>query len=110
MCLSLEWVVCCLPQCTPCSAPCTCISLSLQVAKRELALECNYTYEGAAQQRFRDLVAADSQLNSVFYVPKVYGDLCSRQVLTTEWVNGVAIDKVGRVVVVVVPAIADWAG
>lgn len=30
----------------------------------------------------------------VFYVPEVIPELSSKQVLTTEWVNGVAIDKV----------------
>lgn len=44
-----------------------------QVAKRELALECNYTYEAAAQQRFRDLVAGDEELAKLFYVPQVGG-------------------------------------
>lgn len=65
------------------------------MAKRELALECNYTYEAAAQQRFRQLVASDPALTHVFYVPEVIPELSSRQVLTTEWVNGVTIDKVG---------------
>jgi predicted unusual protein kinase regulating ubiquinone biosynthesis (AarF/ABC1/UbiB family) len=37
----------------------------LQVAKRELALECNYTYEAAAQVRFRELVNQDEQLSEV---------------------------------------------
>lgn len=113
-----------------------------QVAKRELALECNYSYEAAAQGRFRELVAGDPQLAQLFYVPQVgswgwhdtaaagqdvqpynnrgapsytlhampcvcapvvclratpqvYPELCSRQILTTEWVNGITIDKVG---------------
>jgi len=72
----------------------TCCCILLQVAKRELALECNYTYEAAAQQRFRQLVAADAELSRVFYVPEVIPELSSQQVLTTEWVNGVTIDKV----------------
>jgi aarF domain-containing kinase len=66
----------------------------MQVAKRELALECNYTYEAAAQQRFKQLVADDAELSRVFYVPEVIPELSSQQVLTTEWVNGVTIDKV----------------
>eukprot|EP00879_Flechtneria_rotunda_P006145 GHRR01006461.1.p1 GENE.GHRR01006461.1~~GHRR01006461.1.p1 ORF type:complete len:813 (+),score=305.37 GHRR01006461.1:22-2460(+) len=67
---------------------------AVKVAKRELALECDYTYEAAAQARFRQLVASDEDLRRVFYVPEIISDLCSRQVLTTEWVNGVAVDKV----------------
>ncbi|WIA21609.1 hypothetical protein OEZ85_000793 [Tetradesmus obliquus] len=72
------------------------VESAVKVAKRELALECNYTYEAAAQQRFRQLVAADAELSRVFYVPEVIPELSSQQVLTTEWVNGVTIDKVAQ--------------
>eukprot|EP00882_Tetradesmus_deserticola_P024370 GHRQ01026631.1.p1 GENE.GHRQ01026631.1~~GHRQ01026631.1.p1 ORF type:complete len:190 (+),score=97.72 GHRQ01026631.1:787-1356(+) len=72
------------------------VESAVKVAKRELALECNYTYEAAAQQRFRSLVAADPELAAVFYVPDVIPELSSQQVLTTEWVNGVTIDKVAE--------------
>lgn len=72
------------------------VESAVKVAKRELALECNYTYEATAQQRFRQLVAADAELSRVFYVPEVIPELSSQQVLTTEWVNGVTIDKVAQ--------------
>lgn len=33
-----------------------------QVAKRELALECDYSWEATSQARFKQLVEADSSL------------------------------------------------
>lgn len=71
-----------------------CCARAGQVAKRELALECDYSYEAAAQARFKALVAGDPQLAGAFHVPGVIPELSSSQVLTTEWVQGVAIDKV----------------
>ncbi|KAG2498015.1 hypothetical protein HYH03_004273 [Edaphochlamys debaryana] len=67
---------------------------AVKVAKRELALECDYTYEAACQARYRDLIAADPSLAAHFHVPAVVPALSSRRVLTTEWVAGVPIDKV----------------
>lgn len=65
-----------------------------QVAKRELALECDYSYELRCQARFRDLLAADPQLAPHFHVPAVVPELSSQRILATEWVHGVPIDKV----------------
>ncbi len=65
-----------------------------QVAKRELALECDYRHELAAQARFRDLVANDPELNGVVDVPGTIPELSSPRVMTSEWVHGVPIDKV----------------
>lgn len=70
------------------------LSLS-QVAKKELALECDYTFELACQQRYRALIAADLQLSQHFHVPDVVPGLSSMRILTSEWVQGVPIDKVG---------------
>eukprot|EP00198_Chlamydomonas_reinhardtii_P013183 XP_001702520.1 ubiquinone biosynthesis protein [Chlamydomonas reinhardtii] len=67
---------------------------AVKVAKRELALECDYTYELACQQRFRRLFAADPALAPHFHVPDVVPQLSSARVLTTEWVQGVPIDRV----------------
>ena len=65
----------------------------LQVAKRELAMECDYAYEARCQSRFKELVEADPDFNSVFHVPAVVPDLCTQRILTTELVQGVHIDK-----------------
>lgn len=64
-----------------------------RVAKKELALECDYRWEAAAQRRFAALIGGDPQLAPHFNVPAVIPDLCSGAVLTTEWVPGVHIDK-----------------
>ena len=66
------------------------------VAKKELALECDYRYEMGAQERFRGLVQHDPECYGVFYVPKVYPQLCTERILVTERVHGVHIDKVAE--------------
>lgn len=65
----------------------------LQVAKRELALECDYAYEARSQAQFCALVRGDPELRDVVSVPDVIGELCTRHLLTTEWVPGAHIDK-----------------
>ena len=64
------------------------------MAKRELALECDYAYEARSQAQFRALVRGDPDLRDVVSVPDVVGELCTRHLLTTEWVPGAHIDKV----------------
>jgi len=92
------------------------VDSAVRVAKRELALECDYTHEAAAQARFKRLVERDARFLSPpplidssssslsfsspsfirggFHVPGVITELCAPQVLATEWVSGVAIDAV----------------
>ena len=65
----------------------------LQVAKRELALECDYSYEARCQKKFRELVMADTDFALHVRVPSVVPELCTPRLLTTEWVPGVHIDK-----------------
>jgi aarF domain-containing kinase len=65
----------------------------VHVARTELAWECDYKMEAENQTRYRDLVLADKQLSKHVYVPKVFSDLSSEQVLTTEFVPGVPIDR-----------------
>ncbi|KAL6779673.1 COQ8 [Auxenochlorella protothecoides x Auxenochlorella symbiontica] len=67
-----------------------------KVAKKELALECDYEYEAASQARYAALVAADPELAPLFFVPPVVPDLSSRGVLTSVWVEGVHIDRVAE--------------
>jgi aarF domain-containing kinase len=61
-----------------------------QVAKDELARECDYKLEAANQKKFRELLGDDVGL----YVPLVYDEFCSTRVLTTELVPGNDISKV----------------
>lgn len=55
-----------------------------QVAKDELARECDYRLELTNQKRFRELLKDDK----AFYVPRVYDEFCNTRVLTTELVPG----------------------
>jgi len=55
-----------------------------QVAKDELARECDYKLEATNQKRFRELLKDDE----AFYVPRVYDEFSNTRVLTTELVPG----------------------
>lgn len=70
------------------------VESAVKVAKRELAMECDYTYEARCQTRFKQLIADDPDLREVFHVPEVIPWVSSSRVLTSEWVHGVSIDKV----------------
>ena len=61
------------------------------MAKKELALECDYTYEAGAQARFRDLLRGEE---ADYYVPEVFGAHSGPRILCTEFVEGVPIDQV----------------
>jgi aarF domain-containing kinase len=65
-----------------------------RVAKKELALECDYEYELKSQQRFKQLVDSDASLRGQFSVPEVIPELSSKRVLASRLVPGVPIDKV----------------
>ncbi|KAG7673327.1 hypothetical protein Ndes2526B_g03232 [Nannochloris sp. 'desiccata'] len=69
---------------------------AVAVAKKELALECDYHYEAAAQARFAELVASDSYCAQNFRVPAVVPELSSQRVLASEWAPGIHIDKVAE--------------
>ena len=62
----------------------------VKVAREELADECDYGREAAAQERFRALVGGDPD----FEVPSVVSELSTRRVLVTTWLDGMAIDQV----------------
>jgi len=64
---------------------------AVRVAKAELALECDYRWEAAAQQRFGALLAGDP----AFLVPVVVPELCTAAVMTSELAPGVPIDVAG---------------
>lgn len=80
---------------------------SVQVAKKELALECDYSYEARSQKRFRELVMADTDFALHVRVPDVVSELCTPRLLTTEWVPGVHIDKASYVVLLAQQQVAD---
>lgn len=61
----------------------------MQVARDELAAECDYEREAACQERFRALLADDDAV----VVPAVVRELSTRRVLVTEWLEGAPIDQ-----------------
>ena len=65
----------------------------VQVAKKELKLECDYVYEARCQSKFVELIDEDPDFKDIMHVPRVIPELCSHSVLTSEWVPGVHIDK-----------------
>ena len=65
---------------------------TMDAAKEELSAECDYRSEAVNQTRFRQLLRA-SPLHPRVGVPAVVEALCTRQVLVSEWVSGVPIDR-----------------
>lgn len=57
-----------------------------------MTLECDYKSEAKNQDYFRMLVN-QSGMEDEFLVPRVYHDLSTSRVLTTELISGIAIDK-----------------
>jgi aarF domain-containing kinase len=61
----------------------------VKVAKRELAWEVDYDREAEFTVNFGEMIKSHPQ----FKVPKVYSDLSTPRVLTTEFVPGVPMDS-----------------
>jgi len=57
--------------------------------KLELAQECDYVREAECGGRMKDNLSVYRE----YYVPTVYPDLCANQVLTTEYISGLTIDR-----------------
>jgi len=65
----------------------------IDVGKEELIAECNYESELQNQLKFKDLVESDPVMSQFFEVPGVIEELSSKQVLTSQYVEGLPIDK-----------------
>ena len=65
----------------------------INVARTELAWECDYLLEAESQARYRRLIVNDPLLNKYTYVPQVYPELSSARVLTSSFIRGMSIDK-----------------
>lgn len=63
---------------------------TIRVARKELAWECDYEREADAMIRFKNLISSTKGLS----VPAVIPHLSTRQILTTEFVNGVPLSQV----------------
>ncbi|KAK5643386.1 hypothetical protein RI129_007231 [Pyrocoelia pectoralis] len=59
------------------------------VAKRELAWEVDYRREAECTKKFKTLLEPYPN----FFVPKVIDNLCSSQVFTTEYIDGIPVDQ-----------------
>lgn len=66
---------------------------AIDVARREMAWEVDYLREAKNSQQFRELLKDMPE----FYVPEVIEDLTSKQVLTTELIDGTSLDKIENV-------------
>lgn len=56
----------------------------MQVAKEELARECDYEIEAVSQKHFREFLSDTPG----FHVPRVVDELSSKKILTTELISG----------------------
>lgn len=56
--------------------------------------ECNYILEAENQLKFKQLIEKDRYTKSRFIVPSLHTELCTRRVLVSDLVAGVAVDKI----------------
>ncbi|KAE8915018.1 Protein ABC transporter 1 [Phytophthora fragariae] len=64
----------------------------IRVGKEELTAECDYVNEAENQERFRELIE-QSGMGEKYVVPRVYRELSTSRILTTQLISGVAVDK-----------------
>lgn len=58
--------------------------------------ETDFEHEADNSEKMASLIASDSSLRDRVYIPKVYRELTSKRVLTTEWIDAVQLwDKDG---------------
>ncbi|CAH2103642.1 unnamed protein product [Euphydryas editha] len=61
----------------------------VEVAKKELAWEVDYVREAECTKKFKQLLTPYPE----YYVPSVIDDLCAQEVITTELIDGMPLDK-----------------
>ncbi|XP_017759390.1 PREDICTED: aarF domain-containing protein kinase 4 [Eufriesea mexicana] len=61
----------------------------VEVAKRELAWEVDYVREAECTRKYKQLIESYSD----YYVPAVIDELSTKQIFTTEMVEGIPVDK-----------------
>ncbi|KIR60187.1 Atypical/ABC1/ABC1-A protein kinase [Cryptococcus bacillisporus CA1873] len=64
---------------------------TIAVMRRELEDECDYIREAAAGKKFAQLLAGDP----FFVVPRVVDEATTGKVLTTEWMDGKPLSRIG---------------
>ena len=63
-----------------------------RVARKELAWEVDYIREAECQKRFSNMIEPYAKVEKL-KIPKVYSDLSTKRILTTEYVEGISVDK-----------------
>ncbi|KAK9451500.1 ABC1 family-domain-containing protein [Limtongia smithiae] len=58
-----------------------------------LAAETDFRNEARNAENLRAKLETEPSLRSRVYIPRLYEDLCSEHVLTTEWIDGVAMSN-----------------
>ena len=71
------------------------IDQTMQAAKEELTVECDYDNEANSQEKLKGLIEA-SPLHPHVHVPGVIRSLSTGRVLTSEFVRGSPIDRMAR--------------
>jgi predicted unusual protein kinase regulating ubiquinone biosynthesis (AarF/ABC1/UbiB family) len=69
-------------------APAASVEAFIAEAKERVLEECDYEREALSQRRFGEIFAR----HKVLRVPRVFDELSSRRVLTTEWIDGLRYD------------------
>ncbi|OWZ23111.1 Atypical/ABC1/ABC1-A protein kinase [Phytophthora megakarya] len=64
----------------------------IRVGKEELTAECDYASEAENQEHFKDLIE-QSGMGEKYVVPRVYRELSTSRILTTQLISGVAVDR-----------------
>lgn len=68
----------------------------LRELRAELMQECQYLLEAEKQMRYAKLIEGHPTLSQFFHVPKVYMEHSTQQMLVSEYVHGVPIDKITK--------------
>ncbi|CCW69884.1 unnamed protein product [Phytomonas sp. Hart1] len=68
----------------------------LRDMRDELRMECQYTLEGAKQNKYYGLINADPSLSDFFSVPYVFQSLSTDNVMISEFIPGISVDKLTK--------------
>lgn len=67
---------------------------TIKVAKKDLEYEVDYVREANNYEKFASLIFNHKSLSKNFVVPKVFRNFSSKEVLVTEFQNGIPLSKV----------------
>ncbi|KAF3903877.1 hypothetical protein ABW20_dc0105535 [Dactylellina cionopaga] len=65
-------------------------------ARTELAWECDYIREAAAQARFSEIISSSPTESAIFSVPKLIPEACGSEVLTMEFMTGEPVTRISN--------------